>query len=242
MELLQLKRLSQTWLLKRKIEDVEVQEGWKGKILPFELVQENILKEEIAEVNNKENRLENITAEYEEILDSLSEEDKESDVINEDKTAFVNAEIIKQAKLLEKSKEPVEEASLEERILKVSNLIVEERSLKSEIKKAKEELHLKTKSTIENLSDELALTLLEKKWIFPIIESIYSLPTILINNLTTKIKELSEKYSTTLLDIENEIKEAEKSLSSMLEELEGNEFDMKGLEQFKNLLKGGENE
>ncbi|MDD4728382.1 MAG: type I restriction-modification system subunit M [Dysgonamonadaceae bacterium] len=227
---------------KKDSKDVEVQEGWKGKILPFELVQENILKEEIAEVNNKENRLENITAEYEEILDSLSEEDKESDVINEDKTAFVNAEIIKQAKLLEKSKEPVEEASLEERILKVSNLIVEERSLKSEIKKAKEELHLKTKSTIENLSDELALTLLEKKWIFPIIESIYSLPTILINNLTTKIKELSEKYSTTLLDIENEIKEAEKSLSSMLEELEGNEFDMKGLEQFKNLLKGGENE
>ena len=44
------------------------------------------------------------------------------------------------------------------------------------------------------------------------------------------------KYETTLKDIENEIKDTSKELSSMLHELDGNEFDIQGLKAFQELL------
>ena len=53
-----------------------------------------------------------------------------------------------------------------------------------------------------------------------------------------RIKVLSNKYNTTLIDTEKEIKECEKDLCSLLDELVGNDFDMKGISEFKSLLNG----
>lgn len=66
----------------------EIQEGWKGKILPFELVQKTFLTDELAEITNKENRIDEIILAYEELIESLSEEDKESDILKESQDAF----------------------------------------------------------------------------------------------------------------------------------------------------------
>lgn len=76
----------------------EVQEGWRGRILPFELVQENLLKDKVEEINSIENRLAEITSEYGEILDSLEEDEKDSAYVKEDNSAFVNAEVKKYMK------------------------------------------------------------------------------------------------------------------------------------------------
>ena len=54
----------------------------------------------------------------------------------------------------------------------------------------------------------------------------------------TKIDLLSKKYETTYSDLEEEISKTEKSLISMLDDLEGNDFDMLGLDEFKTLLGG----
>ena len=48
---------------------------------------------------------------------------------------------------------------------------------------------------------------------------------------------LSEFYSLRN-DLEEEISKTEKSLISMLDDLEGNDFDMLGLDEFKMLLGG----
>ena len=45
-------------------------------------------------------------------------------------------------------------------------------------------------------------------------------------------------YETTFADVENQIEETEKSLSSMIDDLEGSEFDMLGLAELKKLLGG----
>ena len=47
-----------------------------------------------------------------------------------------------------------------------------------------------------------------------------------------------KKYDTTLIDLENEIKGSEKELSTMINELTGNEFDIQGLNELKLLLGG----
>ncbi len=52
------------------------------------------------------------------------------------------------------------------------------------------------------------------------------------------MQALAEKYSTTFADITEEIKQVSKTLSLQIDELTGNEFDMKGLEEFKTILNG----
>ena len=95
-----------------------------------------------------------------------------------------------------------------------------------------------TKSTIESLSDDDVYMLLEKKWIEGVVSNISKLPETVIDSLVTKVTALASKYATTYFEVENQITETEKDLCAMLDELEGNEFDMKGLSEFKSLLLG----
>ena len=97
-------------------------------------------------------------------------------------------------------------------------------------------MQAKTKDTIESLSDEQALDLLEKKWIAPLIESIHKLPDTVIDSLVSKIQALQNKYATTFF--EQQISETEATLSGMIDDLEGNEYDMLGLKELKKLLGG----
>ncbi len=97
---------------------------------------------------------------------------------------------------------------------------------------------MKTKKTIEALSDEQARNLLEQKWIFPLTESIRQLPDAAIKILIDKIKALSEKYAVTYSAIESEIHETASSLSALIDDLDGSEYDKKGLSEFQKLLKG----
>ena len=46
------------------------------------------------------------------------------------------------------------------------------------------------------------------------------------------------KYSSTLFDIDKEIKDTETELCSMINELVGNDADMQGLRAFQALLRG----
>ena len=99
-------------------------------------------------------------------------------------------------------------------------------------------MHLLTKATIETLTDEQMYELLELKWISPLVTSLNQLPALLINELTSNVQALAGKYATTYAHLTEEIHETESVLASLMDELVGNEFDMKGLSEFKSLLKG----
>ena len=224
---------------KVKGKDQEVQEGWVGRIMPFELVQETYLKNELKQIKEKEQRLLEITSGIEELFDSLSEEEKEEDTVNEAKDSFVNAAVVKEAKLLkveEKKNGVFEEDSYEAKILKVDKLIDEQKKLNSQVKAETAKLHAKTKETIEELTDEQVYELLELKWITPLINSLNNLPGGVLQQLVDKVEALAEKYATTFADVMNEIDKTKSSLALQIDELTGNEFDMKGLNEFKVLL------
>ena len=224
---------------KVKGKDQEVQEGWVGRIMPFELVQETYLKNELKQIKEKEQRLLEITSGIEELFDSLSEEEKEEDTVNEAKDSFVNAAVVKEAKLLkveEKKNGVFEEDSYEAKILKVDKLIDEQKKLNSQVKAETAKLHAKTKETIEELTDEQVYELLELKWITPLINSLNNLPGSVLQQLVDKVQALAEKYATTFADVMDEIDKTKNSLALQIDELTGNEFDMKGLSEFKVLL------
>ena len=239
-----IKQVDPNMVIKKKNgKDEEVQDGYVGHIIPFELAQRILLNEEYSNLNKKEQELDIITNEYSEILDNISEDDKSgnSQLFNEDNTAFLNAEVLKFAKELQKSKQKYDEESFENQIIKVTNLIEKEKSLKKGIKQDSEKLLAETKRVIENLTDNQALDLLKEKWINPLISSLKELPNHIIKDIISKVSNLSKKYSLTLIDLESQIKEAETSLVGMIDELVGDEYDMKGLNELKSLLKGGEN-
>ena len=60
----------------------------------------------------------------------------------------------------------------------------------------------------------------------------------IVDELIKSVEALQKKYETTYFDIEKEIKETEASLCSMIDDLVGDEYDMKGLSELKSLLSG----
>lgn len=287
-------------LKKKDGKEVEIQEGWKGHVIPFELVQETFLIEELFSIQKKENRLLEITAEIEEIIESLTEEEKDSQILNDGNTAFSSKEVAiclkeifkdveseeinvlkKYNDLLDsKAKKPEKisfisdnkkvnwsniepskdgtyskantnnyifklqssyefpEDSFENKMVKTSVLLNEEKETKKQVKIENDELHLQTKETIEVLNEEQVYKLLELKWINPVVTSLNNLPKKMVDELTTILQTLAGKYGTTYSDVANQINEAENALSELIGELEGNEFDIQGLNEFKNLLHG----
>lgn len=291
------KKVDPNMVIKKKDgKDEEVQDGWIGHIIPFELVQRTLLSVEYEALKQKEGRLADISSEYDELLDSLSVEEKDSSLTNDSSDAFVAKEVSDKLKEINADVDTKEikalnafaalskkadklafisahddvvwsnmeankdgtygkkavnaylkelqyafefpEDSFEAKIVKVSKLMAEEKEVKAQVKADAAALHMKTKETIESLSDEQALELLEQKWILPLTESIKQLPKSIIHVLVDKIKVLSEKYAVTYSAVESKIQEAESTLSAFIDELIGNEYDMKGLSEFQALLKG----
>ncbi len=219
---------------KKDGKDQEVQEGWVGHVLPFALVQEALLPDALGALKGLENRLSEIPGEYEALLEELGEEEKEQDFVNESKDAFVVAEVKKTLKSREAEPQTLE-------ILKKADALnEEEKVLKKKIKEESTALHLATKTTIESLSDDAVLELLQKKWILPLVGSLRSLPDAVVADLIGKLEGICKKYETTFAEVEEEIVTTERSLVSLLDDLTGSEFDMMGLAEFKKLLGGGE--
>ncbi|GAA4905830.1 type I restriction-modification system subunit M [Mucilaginibacter defluvii] len=226
---------------KLKGKDAEIQEGWKGHILPFELVQRELLGDKLQSLIAKENRLAEITALYEELLDGLSDEVKDSDITNEAKDAFVAAEVIKAAREIAaemKKGRQYRDDDDETRIYRVNALLTEEKTLKREAKNEADALHALTKKTIEALTDEQARRLLERKWISPLLGALQSLPANSIAALTQKVNYLAGKYSVTLQQVSNQLQATEQALAQMMGELTGTEHDMQGLNEWQKLLTG----
>ncbi len=92
-------RVDPNMVMKKKDDKtIEVQEGFKGHVLPFELVQRLFLSEDLMDLNALNNCLQDIQGEYEEILGSLSQEELESSITNDEGSAFASKGISEKAK------------------------------------------------------------------------------------------------------------------------------------------------
>lgn len=78
---------------KKRGKDVEVQDGWIGRVLPFELVQHELLSDDLEEIQIIERRLSEITSLYTELIADLDAEQLDSPAINDTNDAFVVKEV-----------------------------------------------------------------------------------------------------------------------------------------------------
>lgn len=292
------KQVDPNMVLKKKGDkEEEVQNGWVGHVIPFELVQTTLLKDDYDALKAKETRLEEISVELTELIESIEEGDR-GDFLNEDNTAFVPREFaFKLAEIYTDVSSPelnglqgylalldakagkseklryiadhrevhwyaVEgtapyakvkvaacvramraaytfpEDSFEAKMVRADQLMAEERDTKRELKEKAEELHLKTKETIEGLGDEQVLDLLRLKWIASLCDSLRAIPGTIVEGLEKAVQQLADKYAVTYLQLDKQIQESEAAFADMIDDLTGNEFDRKGLGEFQSMLKG----
>jgi len=242
---------------KKDGKDVEVQDGWVGYVIPYELVQSTLLSDIADLVKQNNEHLSFLSEEISSVFESLTEEEREGEYLNEDKTAFSAPAVKKylkdvyhQKKLLTWSQlsdccvaesgvsYSKDSDELEDKLSRVHALFEEEKSTKSLLKLNQRVLDERTKEQIESLTDAEVSNLLYLKWIVPLCDGLQKLPKQLIAELVKGVSYLSEKYAVTFSDTEDEIAKAEKSLSALIDELEGSESDMKGLRKWQSLLSG----
>lgn len=78
---------------KKDDKTIEVQDGWKGRILPFTLVQQEFFANDVETINALESSLLDISSEFESILGSFNEDELSSPIVKEEKDGFVNKEV-----------------------------------------------------------------------------------------------------------------------------------------------------
>lgn len=223
--------------------DTEVQDGWAGRILPFELVQQRVLTTETSALREAEEKLSVAESSLTELLESLSEEDKldMALMLNVKNDAFVIGgvnRVIREAKK-ECKDNNWEEGTPQAIAFLVKELLTAKSALTKTVKSDTAALHEHTKTTIENLTDQQVHDLLIAKWIEPLIDSINNVPEELLTELAKQVVTLAKKYETTFSDLALETESTQHKLSEMVSGLNGSETDIRALAEFSNLL-GGE--
>ena len=226
---------------KKDGKSIEKQDGWKGRILPFDFVQSSYFRKELDEIHNKENESSEKQSIVADIIEGLTEEEKEEigeSCLNENQDGFNATGLASYVKALSKKKGAVfSEDSIEARMIAVDEALKADKAIRKEIKDLYAELESKTIRFIQDQSDEDIKSHLYDRWVDVIIAEISSMPDAVIKTLEDKAERLASKYSVTFNDIETQIRETSLSLASMIDDLTGNDSDMTGLREFQKLLK-----
>lgn len=217
-------------MIKRDGEEIEVADGVKGRVIPFELVQIEKFRSELDSISGKQAQIEDITSQLEELRNNFSEEEAVA-YLDEDDNAKFNKNAIKaDVKTKVNDIEPETKAKLKE----IVALWDKASKLGKEIKADKAALETKTIVAIEHLSDEEVDMFLHKKWIAPICEGIVSILTAVLNTFEKAVLSLAARYAESYNDIEAHIADNLEQLAELIGQLTGDEFSIKGL---NNLIK-----
>lgn len=245
---------SQGYEAAREIEDIKILKkdskskkleekiiGRDGRIIPFTMIQKIYFSDLSAEVEKIESELSSLASEKDELLESIDPNDK-VELLKDGDSSDIDSKKLK-AKITEIKKNIKKGAEYDDDSYEAILMNIDETNdkiskAKKVLKTKKLSLNSKTEDKILSLSDEEVHDLLVKKWIDPICDGIINLSHSLISVLENRIELLSKKYENTFTELDNQISEAESTLSAMLDDLTGCDFDMQGLIGFKNLLGG----
>ena len=204
----------------------EVADGLKGRIIPFDLVQKTLFQGDLDAIAALQSRVEAIDGKLDAARDELlAMEDTDKYFDAEKDNAFITKEITADSK----PKADVED-DVKAQLKAIVALWDEKKAKNAQVKKDLQALEEKTIKTIEGLDMRGIKQFLELKWIVPITSAIEALPDAIIQTLADAITALGEKYAVTYNDIERGIAESEQNLATLISQLTGDEFAIKGLE------------
>lgn len=223
-----------TKLVKKGDEEIEVPDGLKGRVIPFDMIQQEMFADDLAKIANMQQRVEDINGEVDEIRDSFTEDEGQEYLDADDNTKMDKAKIKKDAK----AKGDEIEADTKAKLKQMVALWDEQTKVNKAIKAAKIKLEADTVNAIQNLTDEEVKHFLHEKWITPVQSGIIATASEVVEMLIKQIEALSAKYAISYNDLNAELVTAQDELSCLISDLTGDEYAIRGLNEFKNSLKG----
>lgn len=201
----------------------EKQEGWKGKVLPFDLIKSEYYSDDYDKISKLIAEADAQVSEYTDIWENMDDDVKSVVCKDDDEASFD----VKKLKSAVKNK-AVDQASADS-IIAIQNACAKEKDLRKQAKAITTELDNKAKEKIETLSESEVYGLLEKKWILPIISAINKVAEDVINKFTSDFLALKKKYSDPLSEISIGIEETTHALKLGLEDLTGGDMDTEAI-------------
>ena len=198
------------------------QDGWVGAIVPNELITKHVYSKQLAEMEAKEERLQEVEAELTEFVEAAKVEDSEeafalSEAFNEKEDAFLVGAVRSE---LKKAKKETTEYTL---LKTVEQLLSERTKLNRTLKQLKKELKEATEERILTLTDEEIDTLMYEKWFGNVVEKMIRLIENPLKEELQTLEMLQERYADTLSTIDEESEQLEKEVEAMMQELVVNE-------------------
>lgn len=202
---------------KNKKTGKETDKGWTCDLIPKELVINRFLANEYQELVTIETELETIQAEivaFEE--EHAGEEGVLSDATN-DKGSITKTTLTTFIKENKSNPAEKESISLANEMLKLFNREAELKKDQKEKTIALDNLTLKTFK--ELTEDDVRTLVVDDKWLTSIKASIQTEIDAISQRLTGRVKQLSERYENTLIELDKETKTLEDKVSAHLEKM-----------------------
>lgn len=208
-------------------EEMEVPDGMKGRIMPFDLIQQTYFKAELEAITNLKHRQEDIASELDEIREALTEDEQVAYLEEDDNTKWNKKKV--QAHAKPKCFEA--EMATKEKLVKVDGLWKETTNLNKKIKAAAEKLVEETIAKIGLLTDEEAKSLLQTKWIEPMYAGIMTTMDNEFIALESATETLAKKYADSLNSIEEQLSNCNEYIGMLTSQLVGDKYTLFGLKR-----------
>jgi type I restriction enzyme M protein len=183
-------------ILEKNNKGKEIDKGWTCDLIPKELVVKKFLQEEYHNLTNLESELETTQSEIAQFEEEHAGEDGLLSDATNDKGSITKATLTKYLKENKGNKEEQEGLELGTQLL---GLFEKEANLKKEVKDKQAKLDELTLDRFTKLTEnEVRVLVIEDKWITSIKNLIQTEIDSISQRLTTRIKELGERYDSKL--------------------------------------------
>ncbi len=187
----------------------EEQDGWKGSIVPNDLIAKILYSKELKDQEDKRNKIQEFDTELADLLEAAKVEDTEEndalvDVIKRTKEDELGDSFDK--KTLSSELKKIEKDTSKYNLLKrVEKLMANKATLSSKLKKEEKELSEAVQDRILTLTDDEIDKLMYQKWFGTTTNEIVGLITMVLKRELSTLQTLEERYSDTLGELDTQI-------------------------------------
>jgi len=196
----------------------EEQDGWVGSLVPCELIEIHLYKDERKTIEDKKAKVLEYEAELTELIEATTVEDSVEanvlgELLNESGEAFDGSKIKSEIKKFKKG-------SIEfELINKVEKLLSSKASVSKEIKLDEKELKDAIQERILTLTNEEIDSLVYEKWFENTVSHVVGLVESPLKKELDLLRKLYNRYSDTLSKLDEESRELEAAFEKLMSEL-----------------------
>lgn len=196
-----------------------IENGWiaNGDLIPEELIINRYFKVEQQVIEDLEFERDEVSRQKEEFEEENSGDEGILEELKNEKGKITKGSVQNRIKEIKGDKDAADELKVLENYL---DLVEKEAKASKKIKDAQKELNEKVTGKYRELTiDEIKSLVVDDKWMSSIINEVNAVNERISYRLTSRIKELAERYDETLPQIEKEVSEYEIKVKAHLERM-----------------------